>query len=155
RGLMGVREAIATYNPVLVVIDPVFAYTEGDPSKGHEARNLTGDLRIIAEQFNCAIILVRHVGKSRGMGDARAAGLYSIEWRAAARSVLLVGADPDNPQKRALTQTKNNNGPFSPAIGYVIEGDPQAASKARFYWSGASDITPEQILKHPGHKAEE
>src|SRR5262245_44051586 len=108
-------------NPVMIVIDPIFAYVHGDPSKGADARVLTNKLRMLSEEFNCAIILVRHVGKSKGFGDPRAAGLYSIEWRAAARSVLLCGSDPDNPQKRALTQSKNTFGPMSDAIGYEIE----------------------------------
>jgi hypothetical protein len=72
--------------------------------------------------------------------------LYSIEWRAAARSVLLVGADPDQPKKRAITQTKNNLGPLAESLGYVIEPELESPSGARFAWTGASDLTAERIL---------
>ncbi len=150
RGLLGLREAIATYQPKLVIIDPIFAYTRGDANKGNDARSLTGELKKIADQFNCAICLVRHVGKSKGLGDPRAAGLYSIEWRAAARSVLLAGADPDIPQKRAITQTKNNLGPKADSIGYSIESDSDSPSGARFYWTGLSDLKAERILEAVG-----
>jgi hypothetical protein len=130
----------------MIVIDPIFAYTKGDPSKGADARITTNQLKQMAEGLNCAIILVRHVGKSKGFGDPRAAGLYSIEWRAAARSVLLCGSDPDNPQRRALTQSKNTFGPISEAIGYEIKPDATSPTGARFSWSGVSDLTASRIL---------
>jgi len=154
KGLLGLREAIANHAPTLVVIDPIFAYTRGDANKGNDARALTGELKKIADQFECAIVIVRHVGKSKGLGDPRAAGLYSIEWRAAARSVLLAGADPDNPQKRALTQTKNNLGPKSGSLGYLIQSDPDSPSGARFFWTGESDLTAERILEAAGEAEE-
>lgn len=146
RGLMGLREQIAEFAPSMVVIDPIFAYLSGDSNRGNDARRLTNDLKQTAEMFNVAMLLVRHIGKARGMGDPRAAGLGSVEWRAAVRSVLLVGADPDDRDKRAVTQNKNNYGPHSPAIGYKIESDPTALSGARFYWTGESDLTPERLL---------
>jgi hypothetical protein len=124
----------------------VFAYVKGNPSKVDDVRPLTNSLRVISEELNCAIIMVRHVGKSKGFGDPRAAGLYSIEWRAAARSVLLCGSDPDNPQRRALTQSKNTFGPMSDAIGYEIKPDATSPTGARFSWSGVSDLTASRIL---------
>jgi putative DNA primase/helicase len=146
KGVDLVRQMAGRRQPVMIVIDPVFAYVHGDPSKGADARALTNQLRTLSEEFNCAIILVRHVGKSKGFGDPRAAGLYSIEWRAAARSVLLCGSDPDNPQRRALTQSKNTFGPMSDAIGYTIEKDPSSPTGAKFTWIGVSDLTASRIL---------
>ena len=81
------------------------------------------------------------------MGDPRAAGLYSIEWRAAARSVLLVGCDPEAPQKRAVTQTKCNFGPPAESVGYTITSDSESPSGAHFFWTGTSDLTAERILE--------
>jgi hypothetical protein len=146
KGVELVREMAARRNPVMIVIDPVFAYVKGNPSKVDDVRPLTNSLRVISEELNCAIIMVRHVGKSKGFGDPRAAGLYSIEWRAAARSVLLCGSDPDNPQRRALTQSKNTFGPISEAIGYEIKPDATSPTGARFNWSGVSSLTAARIL---------
>jgi hypothetical protein len=146
KGVDLVRQMAQRRQPVMIVIDPIFAYVHGDPSKGADARALTNQLKMIAEDFNCAIILVRHVGKSKGFGDPRAAGLYSIEWRASARSVLLCGSDPDDPNKKALTQNKNQFGPLSDAIGYVIEKDQTSPTGARFKWTGLSDLTGSRIL---------
>ncbi len=141
------RQEATKYKPRLVIVDPIFAYTSGDPNKGGDARIVTNELKKFAEEFRCALVLVRHVGKSKGFGDPRAAGMYSIEWRAAARSVLLAGCDPDNPQKRALTQTKNNLGPMADSIGFEINPDPSSPSLARFFWSGVSDLTARRILE--------
>ena len=146
KGVDLVREMATRRNPIMIVIDPIFAYVKGDPSKGADVRALTNRLRVISEEFNSAIILVRHVGKSKGMGDPRAAGLYSIEWRAAARSVLLCGSDPDNPNKKALTQSKNQFGSLSDPIGYEIKSDASSPTGASFTWAGVSDLTASRIL---------
>lgn len=146
KGVDLVREWAEAFIPIMIVIDPIFAYVKGDPNKGADARVTTNQLKMISEAHNCAIVMVRHVGKSKGFGDPRAAGLYSIEWRASARSVLLCGSDPDNPQRRALTQSKNQFGPISDAIGYEITKDPTSPTGAKFSWVGVSDLTASRIL---------
>lgn len=146
KGAELVRQMAERRKPSLIVIDPIFAYAKGDPSKGADARAVTNKLKQIAEDLNCAIVLVRHVGKSKGLGDPRAAGLYSIEWRAAARSVLLCGSDPDNPQVRALTQSKNNLSPLADSIGYTLEEYPPGSEVSRAMWTGVSQLTAKRIL---------
>jgi hypothetical protein len=149
KGFQALREQLAIHRPTIVVIDPVFAYTKGDPSKGADARACTNLLKQLAEEFKCAIVLVRHLGKSKGNGDPRVAGLYSIEWRAAARSVLVCGSDPDDQSKRAIAQSKNNLGPFAESVGYKITPDANTASGAKFEWLGVSDLTAKRILATP------
>ncbi len=153
-GAQLVAEMVERRKPDLVVIDPIFAFTDGDPNKGEVARRVTNRLKEIAEKFNCAIVLVRHVGKSKGLGDPRAAGLYSIEWRAAARSVLLCGSDPDNPHDKALTQHKNNLRPLADSIGYRIVEHPPGSKVSRAEWTGASRLTARRILAQAGDEDE-
>lgn len=150
-----VEEMAERRRPDLIVIDPVFAYADGDPSKGEYARRVTNRLKEIAERFNCAIVMVRHVGKSKGMGDPRAAGLYSIEWRAAARSVLLCGSDPDNPQIKALTQSKNNLSPLADSVGYKLVEYPAGSKVSRAEWTGVSQLTAKRILAQAGDADEQ
>lgn len=154
-GMAVLMREIDEHRPAMAIIDPIFAYTKGDPSKGSDARQLTNQLKKLAEAFNCVIVLVRHIGKSKGLGDPRAAGLYSIEWRAAARSVLLAGCDPDDERKCALAQTKNNIGPKAEPIGYRIDSDSGSPSGATFSWTGASDLTAKRILQTPGNEEEQ
>lgn len=140
-GLLRLEAAIIEHAPVLVIIDPLFAFTGGkvDIHRANECRAISAPLATIAERHGCAMLAVRHLGKSRGGGHALNAGIGSIDFTAAARGVLLVGRDPDDEQKRAVVQTKNNLAPHGEAIGYKLEGN-------QFYWTGASDLTAGRIL---------
>lgn len=140
-GLLRLESAIIEYAPALVVIDPLFAFTGGkvDIHRANEARSITAPLAAIAERHGCAIVAVRHLNKSRGGGNAVNAGIGSIDFYAAARSVLLVGKDPDDEAKRALCQIKNNLAAVGEPQGYTIEG-------GHFLWTGASDLTAGRIL---------
>jgi hypothetical protein len=140
-GVLKLEAAIIQYKPSLVIIDPLFAFTGGkvDIHRANECRAISAPLAAIAERNGCAMLAVRHLGKSRGGGHALNAGIGSIDFTAAARSVLLVGRDPDDEQKRALVQTKNNLAPHGEAVGYKLEGN-------QFFWTGASDLTAGRIL---------
>lgn len=140
-GLLRLEAAIIECPPALVIIDPLFAFTGGkvDIHRANECRAISAPLALIAERHGCAMLAVRHLGKSRGGGHALNAGIGSIDFTAAARSVLLVGRDPDDENKRAVVQTKNNLAPHGASIGYKLEGD-------RFFWTGESDLTAGRIL---------
>jgi AAA domain-containing protein/DNA primase RepB-like protein len=140
-GLLRLEAAIIENKADFVTIDPFFAYTGGkvDIHRANECRAISAPLAAIAERQGCALLAVRHLGKSRGSGHALNAGIGSIDFVAAARSVLLAGIDPDEPSRRAIVQTKNNLAPHGEAIGYMLEG-------GQFYWTGASDLTAGRIL---------
>ena len=140
-GLIRLEAAIIEHEPLLIMIDPLFAFTGGtmDINRANEARAISAPLGGIAERHGCAIVAIRHLGKSRGGGHALNAGIGSIDFTAAARSVLLVGRDPDDETKRALAQTKNNLAPHGVAIGFKIED-------GRFFWTGESDLTAARML---------
>lgn len=140
-GLFRLEAAIIEHKPLLVIIDPLFAFTGGkmDINRANESRAISAPLAAIAERHGCAMVAVRHLGKSRGGGHALNAGIGSIDFTAAARSVLLVGRDPDDEKKRAIVQTKNNLAPLGVAIGFKVEGD-------KFRWTGASDLTAARML---------
>jgi putative DNA primase/helicase len=144
KDLIEFEAVIAEYQPKLVIIDPIFSYTGGrNLNQESESRPLAGKLIAIAKRFQCSIVGVRHIGKSRGNGDARAAGLGSTAWRASARSVLLVGNDAGTNEK-AICQTKNNLCEQSKiSIGFQIVND-------QFFWNGEpSKLTEERMLAQP------
>lgn len=146
-GIELLYEEVTSRKPKLIIIDPIISYMQGDPNKGSDTRSILSELKLIPEKFNTGMVLVRHVNKSKGFGDPRAAGMYSIEWRAAVRSELLAGCDPDQPERRALTQTKNNLSPLASSIEYSIIEDLNSPSKARFKWGGVSDLTAKRMLE--------
>jgi hypothetical protein len=146
KGLGKLEEYVSQLKPKLVIVDPLFAYTSAktDVNSANQSRAVSTPLAAIAAKHNCAIVLVRHIGKSKGMGDSRAAGLGSIDWRAAVRSELLVGKNAEN--EKAIIQTKTNLGKFGDSIGFVIE---DSADGALFRWTGKSSLTEADLLSIP------
>jgi hypothetical protein len=139
-GLLAVEELIAKLEPALVIVDPLVAYFGGsvDLHRANETREVMARLAITAAKFRCAILCVRHLAKG-GTNKAIYRGLGSIDIAAAVRSVLLVGADPDQPSVRAIVQTKNNLAAFGEPVGYELRAD-------GFFWTGSSHLTAERIL---------
>jgi len=127
------------FGPTLTIIDPLFAYVGAkDTNKQGDARQIMDKLARLARHHNCAIACVRHLNKgSRDKSIYRGGG--SIDFTAAARSVLLVGADPTDIRRRAVVQIKNNLAPIADPVGFAIDD-------GRFSWTGKSDLTAEHIL---------
>jgi hypothetical protein len=134
------EKAIAQVQPRLVVIDPVQAYLGAgvDMHRANETRPLLEGLRRLAEQYQCAIVCVRHMAKSHQGGKAMLRGLGSVDFIGAARTGLLVEQHPTDPTKVLLAQTKSNIGPL---------GVTQVFSKAngQFEWCGTSRLTAEML----------
>lgn len=140
-GIFRLSMLLAEYQPKLTVIDPIFSYTgKINLDRDNDIRSVTDELKRLAEKHRCAIVGIRHIGKSKGMGDARNAGLNGIGWRASARSVLLIGKDPNNERQKALCQTKNNlAAKFEKSIGFEI-------ADGQFRWTGESTLTAATML---------
>jgi len=109
------------FAPTLTIIDPLFAYVGAkDTNKQGDARGIMDKLTRLAKRHNCAIVCVRHLNKgNRDKSIYRGGG--SIDFTAAARSVLLVGVDPSDNRRRAVVQIKNNLAPLAEPVGFTIE----------------------------------
>ncbi len=140
-GIFRLSLALAEHKPKLVIIDPLFSYTGRiSLDRDNEIRSITDELKRLAEKYDCSIVGIRHIGKSKGFGDARNAGLNGVGWRASARSVLLIGKNPENEFQKALCQTKNNLAPkFNKSLGFEIRDN-------QFFWTGESELTAETML---------
>ncbi len=147
-GILRLDFELAEHAPKLVIIDPLFSYTgKIKLNDDNDIRSITDELTRLAEKYECAIVGVRHIGKSKGMGDPRNAGLNGIGWRASARVVLLVGKDPNDERQRAIVQTKNNLAPRAEkAIGYEI-------TDSEFFWKESS-LTAQTMLSIPKNDEE-
>lgn len=107
-----IRNAIIEFRPSLVVIDPIQAYLSRntDLQIAGRARKLMQHLGMWATAYDCAIVLIGHLNKKEGTkGLYRSLG--SIDVVAAARSVLQVERNPENPSIRLVRQIKNSLGP--------------------------------------------
>jgi hypothetical protein len=139
-GLLRLEAEIIEVKPALIIIDPLVAYLGAgvDIHRANETRAITARLASIAEKYGCAVVAVRHLTKS-GKDRAIYRGIGSIDFTAACRSALLVGSNPENQAERAIIHIKSNLAETGAAIGYEIRDD-------RFYWTGSSRLTEEQIL---------
>jgi hypothetical protein len=142
-----IRETIKAFGVALIIIDPFLAYLDSgiDAHKDQDVRHCLHILKEIAAKTGAAILLVRHLNKL-GHNTAIYRGGGSIGITGAARSALIIGRDPNDPQIRVLCSTKSNLGPAPRAITYHLES---IGSVARVAWGAESDLTANDILSHP------
>lgn len=93
----------------LVVIDPVTAYLDGSDSHNTaDVRAALAPLQDLAMERNFALVVVSHLNKSGGGGQAINAVTGSGAFVAASRSSFLIASDPDDQDRRLLLSIKNN-----------------------------------------------
>ncbi len=147
-GLDFARRQMEKHRPALVTIDPIVAYvgTGTDTHRANQVRSILAPLAAFATEFGCAVLVVRHLSKGHAARSIYR-GQGSIDFTAAARSVLLTGSDPTDPERRALVQIKTNIGPTAPALGFEIPD-------GRFRWTGDTSLTASDLLSSEGSSEE-
>ena len=133
------EEKIAENEAKLVILDPIQAYLgEANINNASAVEANMKKLSQLAEKYGCAIVLIGHLNKSRS-NSSYARGLGSLCFRSAARSVLLVGNDPNDEFVRVVMQVKTNlNTPPKPQAFCIEDG--------AIRWLGDMDITEKEIL---------
>ena len=118
--------ALDATGALLVVIDPVSAYLGGtDSYKDAEVRAILAPLAHLADERRVAVCCVMHLRKSReGNALQRLSG--SIGFGAAARIVLGIGKDEQEPERRLFAGVKSNLGRLAPTLAYRITGEEEA-----------------------------
>lgn len=144
QGLAEIENFVARHRPQLVTFDPITAYLGArmDAHRANEVRAVLAPLAQLAERYECAVLIVRHLAKSAS-SRAIHRGLGSIDFSAAARSVLLAGSRPGEPPMHALVHMKCNVGKMAPSLGYEIR---EEAGQVSLRWTGESSLTANDIL---------
>ena len=134
------EEAVIRKKAKLLILDPIQAYLGGgmDMNRANEARDMIKKLATLAEKYQCAIVLVRHMNKAAG-NKAAYRGMGSIDFFAVARSVLLVGRVEGEANIRAVVQIKNNLAAFGHPKAFELSED-------GFHWLGDYEITVDEVL---------
>ena len=135
------EEAIIKTNARLVVLDPIqgFLGTAVDMHRANEIRPLMKRVAVLAEKYHCAIILIGHMNKNSN-GKSSYRGLGSIDFQAAARSVLLVGRIKNEPEIRVVCHVKSSLAPEGKSIAFRLDKD------TGFEWIGEYDISADDLL---------
>jgi hypothetical protein len=139
--------AISRKHPLLVIIDPLMAYIgeKVDVNKANQVRHVTAKLAALADKYQCAILSVRHLTKSKGT-RAVYQGQGNVDLTAAVRSELLAGHDPEDDNIKAIVHIKSNLAKKGPAIGYRMESAGHDDRDCRFSWTGISDLSYSQMF---------
>lgn len=118
------EQAIVETGARLVILDPIQAYigAKVDMHRANEIRPVLKHLGMIAEKYNCAIVLIGHMNKAAG-SKSTYRGLGSIDIQATARSVLLVARLRDKPNIRIMAHDKSSLAPTGDAIGFEMTED--------------------------------
>lgn len=135
------EQAIVETNAKLVVLDPIqgFLGADVDMHRANEIRPIMKHISELAEKYKCAIILIGHMNKC-SVGKSAYRGLGSIDFQAAARSVLIVGRIKDEPEIRVVCQTKSSLALEAKAVAFRLN------EETGFEWIGELDITADDLL---------
>ena len=140
-----IEKAIRQNGARLIILDPIQAYVgeKTDMNKANEIRPIFRRLAEVAERTACAVILIGHLNKAAG-GQSAYRGLGSIDFRAAARSVLLIGRVKREPNVRVIVHDKSSLAPEGKPMAFCL--DPETG----FEWVGEYDITADELLSGAG-----
>lgn len=107
--------------------------------RANEIRPLMKRMAVLAEKHHCAIVLIGHMNKNSN-GKSSYRGLGSIDFQAAARSVLIVGRVKDDPEIRVVCHVKSSLAPEGKSIAFRLE------KETGFKWIGEYDISADDLL---------
>lgn len=135
------EEAIMQTKARMVVLDPIqgFLGTDVDMHRANEIRPLMKRVAVLAEKYHCAIILIGHMNKNSN-GKSSYRGLGSIDFQAAARSVLIVGRLKDEPETRVMCHVKSSLAPEGKSVAFRLD------KETGFQWIGQYDISADDLL---------
>jgi archaellum biogenesis ATPase FlaH len=136
----------------LVIVDPLSAYLGSRYiSSDQQIRNLFAHLADIAQLTGATFLIVHHPNKSRsGVAVMRTAGSLAVT--AAARSVMLIARDPEDPSSRILAVVKGNLGPPPPARRFHFVQEP-GVRQPHIIWDGVAEtVTADTLFNKAGRE---
>jgi len=144
-------KAIRATNAKFVVIDPIMAFLSESINSHNDAsvRRALGSLTTLGQDTKAAILALRHLNKDQATTKAMYRGGGSIAISGAARSVLIVAPQRDNPAVKVVAQTKNNliGADEAPSLTYSIKPWNEDRDIPRISWTGTSDMTADDLLR--------
>ncbi|MCM2291430.1 AAA family ATPase [Allorhizobium sp. BGMRC 0089] len=145
-GLTALFAEVRRKPPALIIIDPLFAYVGSDKDmyRPNVIRALLSELKEIAEESGTAILLVRHLTKTK-RDKAIYQGMGSMDVIGAARSAFLVTVHPDYPDQRLMLHVKHNIAERGQSWAYELKKENEDAMPV-LNWIGPSHITVDDLM---------
>jgi len=139
----------------LITIDPFAAYIPGnfDSYKSQDVRRVLNPIGDLARERRLAVLLIQHLNRRADTLDALARIADSQGIPAVARSVLIWGPDPSDPDgdqgtAKVLTRPKNNLARGGASAGFRIQTKEvqDAGSQPLLVHTGASDALASDVV---------
>lgn len=117
-----IEETVKEVRPAMIIFDPIQSYlgAKVNMNAANEIRPILDRLIELGRKYQCSIVLVSHMSKKTDLG-ALDRILGSSDIRNAARSILVVGYDPQDKNTRVLAHAKNSLGAPGPSITFHID----------------------------------
>ncbi|MEQ8762820.1 MAG: AAA family ATPase [Planctomycetota bacterium] len=153
--LAPLESALRRHKPVLVIIDGMVAFTgRSKIYQPEEVYQLLRPLRVLAEKYDVAILLIRH--QNKGQPEViEDSGQGSVSFQGIARSEILIGKSPTTGQ-RAIFPIKQNyaRGDLEPLDfrledAVIQDADGADVRTCHVVWEGASTLQLEDLFRKP------
>jgi putative DNA primase/helicase len=134
--------AILERKAVLLVLDPLLAFTgrKADTYKMSDVRAVLSPLAAMADRTRCSILGIIHLNKRSSEMNSLYRLTASLDFVAAARSVLAVGKHPDYPDKCVLAGVKANLSQMPKSLMFHIDNN------GYFRWGQQVDLDANALL---------
>lgn len=131
-----IENSVCELGAKLLILDPIQAYlgAKTDMNKANEVRPIFAQLGRVAEDNECAIVLIGHKGKNQMYGELQSL-LGSTDQVAAARSVLTVTKHPNDKTLSLINHTKSSLSASGKSLTFSID------ENGRIVWGDFFDIT--------------
>ncbi len=118
------EKSVVEVNAKLLILDPIQAYlgTNVDMNKANEVRPIFAQLCRVAEDNECAVVLIGHKGKNQMYSELQSL-LGSTDQVAAARSVLTVAKHPNDKMWSLINHTKSSLSARGRSLSFYIDGE--------------------------------
>ena len=134
-------EALEQVKPVLIVIDSMVPHLgpKVDQNKPEQIVPVLNGVARLAEKHSCACLIIRHWKKGpseralyKGQGTVSIAGV--------ARSILMVGKDPNQPGKGVIVHSACNLAKEGPSQSFAI------TDAGAWEWCGISELSAAELV---------
>lgn len=137
-----IEQTMERHRPALMVFDPLQAYlgADVDMHRANEVRPILAHVGRLAEKYECAVIFIMHNSKM-GSNQALYRALGSIDIPAIARSMLIMGNDPEDKTQKLVCHEKSSLAEHGQTIKFHI-----APEFGGIVFDGFSDLQADDIL---------
>lgn len=154
-----IAERAMEFEARLIFIDPVVAFISAATNtyRDQDVRQVLKPASKLAEDNDLALVAVMHLNKGESSSALNRIG-GSVGFRNAARSVVILGRDPEDPDgergpRRVLAHAKSNYGPEAPSMLMRIEGQEivgnagEVIPTSQVILMGESDVGADELVR--------